>query len=56
MQVDIRHAYSEYTTIAKLILRASNRVNDRHTVATSDEALARCVDKARVNVTVGVDL
>jgi hypothetical protein len=25
-----------YTTIAKLILRASKRVNDRHTVATCD--------------------
>jgi hypothetical protein len=27
---------SEYTTIAKLILRVSKRVNDRHTVATCD--------------------
>jgi hypothetical protein len=50
MQVDIRHAYSEYTTIAKLILRASNRVNDRHILApcAPDEALARCVDTSRL--------
>jgi hypothetical protein len=26
--------HSEYTTITKLILRASKKVNDRHTVAT----------------------
>jgi hypothetical protein len=45
--IDLHH--SEYTTIAKLILRASKKVNDRHTVATfpNDAALARGVDTAR---------
>jgi hypothetical protein len=36
MQVEFDMHNSNYTTIAKLILRASKRVNDRHTVAACD--------------------
>ena len=32
--------HSEYTTIAKLILRASKKVNARHSVATTAKASA----------------
>jgi hypothetical protein len=36
--------HSEYTTIAKLILRASKKVNARHSVATTAKAFGLAWD------------
>jgi hypothetical protein len=46
MQVDNSTCkHSDYTTISKLIFRASNKVNERHIFATTAKALGLSVQE-----------
>ncbi len=46
MQVDIDCMHSDYTIIAKLILRASKKVNDRHVVTPTAKAFDLAVTQS----------